>query len=163
MRSRDVVGKRIVAVHQERVTDELKRQVYAVQSLELDNGARIYFSPILMQNGYEIEGHVQKAPLKDAAIKKLPTEEVNLLLIYRETFVQVPFGTDRIKKWWEVHVPGVETPLATVDFTPYPKIAQKRFEKQYLDGRKYIEDKELGNWVPTFKWTVEGWPKKGGV
>ena len=41
---RDAVGRRIVAVHQSRIHDpQLGQMVVALDSIELDNGARIVF------------------------------------------------------------------------------------------------------------------------
>lgn len=42
MRARDVIGKRIVAVHQDRIHDsQLGHMVVALDSIELDDGTRI--------------------------------------------------------------------------------------------------------------------------
>lgn len=44
MKSRDVIGKRIVAVHQERATDaSWKTPYYHLRAIELEDGTRITF------------------------------------------------------------------------------------------------------------------------
>lgn len=45
MKARDVIGRKIVAVHQTRFYNEhMKRFSYEINSITLDDGRRIYFS-----------------------------------------------------------------------------------------------------------------------
>lgn len=58
MRARDVVGRRIVAVEQERLSTDSGAAVYHVRWLELDNGARITFSVAELPGDYAVEARV---------------------------------------------------------------------------------------------------------
>lgn len=63
MRARDVVGRRIVAIKQERCSTNYDARVYHVHWIELDNGARIYFSVSELDSDYAVLAHVAKPRL----------------------------------------------------------------------------------------------------
>jgi len=66
MKTRGVIGKRIVAVQQQRTRSNFGTNVYTIHSIQLDDGTRIYFNVIELDDRdpevYAVEGIV--IPLK---------------------------------------------------------------------------------------------------
>jgi hypothetical protein len=64
MTKRDVLGRRVVAVHQERVNDEEYGRRTYLYSMTLDNGTRIYFQGVETMDTPMVVAHVEKRSKK---------------------------------------------------------------------------------------------------
>ena len=65
MNSRDLIGRTIVELNQSRFLDKRTGSwVTNFHSIVLDNGRRVYFNVIELDNGYAVEGHVTKRPMR---------------------------------------------------------------------------------------------------
>ena len=60
MKSRDIVGRKIVRVIQRRCQDNCGDQVYDVHGFVLDNGAVVTFSVVELGYDYAVEAKVRK-------------------------------------------------------------------------------------------------------
>ena len=60
MRARDVVGKRIVAIEQQRTSDQCGRAFAHLDTLVLEDGTRITFSVVELPGDYAIEATARR-------------------------------------------------------------------------------------------------------
>lgn len=62
MRSRDVVGKRIVAVRQRRAYDSNRAPITDVQALVFEDGTELRFNVAERESDYAVDAYLVRAP-----------------------------------------------------------------------------------------------------
>jgi hypothetical protein len=67
MKARDIVGRRVVAVRQSRVSDKGHYPVQNINSILFDNGVVLYFTVAELDGDYAVEAHTIRTKRKKGA------------------------------------------------------------------------------------------------